>query len=417
MAARQVGRERHGAVVAVVAIARVAPLLQHVHGLAGRERDLDAHGRDWAQHRCTDGTRQRIEPFARACTDLDGTRTRSAQSLQAFARIRDAAVHLGVLGPTRARPRGRLVVAVEPFLRGGGARPGQPCALAIAERIPLRTLVRHTIELVQHDDPGLVAGADLVEHLLDRAELALGVRIARIEEDQQHMCSNRILERAAKARHEVVRQPPDETDGVAEQAGLAATELPGFHARVQCGEELVVGEGAPGGERIEEAALARIRVPHDTHREVVGATARNLACAAQLHLGELTLQLREPALDEPAVDLDLLLAGTARAHAHGRATGDLAQVGPHRTQSRCRVFELRDLDLELRGARGRTAREDVEHELAPVEHLALHGLLERLELTRGKVVVEQDHLGAQLLHHCSEGLDLALAQVTVRVGL
>ena len=52
-------------------------------------------------------------------------------------------------------------------------------------------------------------------------------------------------------------------------------------------------------------------------------------------------------------------------------------MGPHRAQARRGVLELGDLDLEPRLARRRTRREDVEDELAPIEHLAGDRLLDR----------------------------------------
>ena len=56
------------------------------------------------------------------------------------------------------------------------------------------------------------------------------------------------------------------------------------------------------------------------------------------------------------------------------------------------------------------AGEDVEDQLAAVEHLALGDLLDVADLRRGEVVLEDDGLGPVGLDHLGELLDLALAE-------
>ena len=112
-----------------------------------------------------------------------------------------------------------------------------------------------------------------------------------------------------------------------------------------------------------------------------------------------------------------LLAGPAGPHAHRSSTRDLSEVAPHRSKSRCRVLELRDLDLES-GLPGRgPGCEDVEDEFAPVEHLAGEILLERLDLHWRQVVVEDHDPGREGLDHVRQLIDLALAEIGPGPGM
>jgi len=72
-----------------------------------------------------------------------------------------------------------------------------------------------------------------------------------------------------------------------------------------------------------------------------------------INLGDLALELSDAPADDAAVDLDLALAGAARADAadHPRAgpagsARDPFQVRPHAPQPRGRVFELGQLHLQ-----------------------------------------------------------------------
>ena len=92
-------------------------------------------------------------------------------------------------------------------------------------------------------------------------------------------------------------------------------------------------------------------------------TSRSLrACTSR----ELVLQVADAVADEPAVAFELRFARAAQADAAALLA---RQVGPHLLQARQRVFELREFDLQPRLGRLGAGGEDVEDQLAAVEHL------------------------------------------------
>ena len=111
--------------------------------------------------------------------------------------------------------------------------------------------------------------------------------------------------------------------------------------------------------------------------------ALHLALLAGLHLGELALQVADAVADEPAVAFELRFARAAQADAAALLP---RQVGPHLLEPRQRVFELREFDLQPRLGRRRAGGEDVEDQLAAVEHLDARAPFEvaRLRRARGR---------------------------------
>jgi len=159
-----------------------------------------------------------------------------------------------------------------------------------------------------------------------------------------------------------------------------------------------------------------VRVADQTCGEVRIAPLAHFAGLAGLHFGEFALQRQQPLLHEPAVQFDLLLAGTARSDAHRCAARHLTKMRPHRAEPWRRVLELSDLDLELRLLRRGAMCEDVEDQLAAIDDLdrgafARDFLFERLDLARRKLVVENDQRRLQRLRHLRQLFDLPLAEV------
>ena len=114
---------------------------------------------------------------------------------------------------------------------------------------------------------------------------------------------------------------------------------------------------------------------------------------------EAALEQRDLAARDPAVGLELRLAGAARADAGAERTGAAAEaleVLPHPAHPRQVVLELRELDLELSLGALRVLREDVEDQLRPVDDASRQRVLERLLLRRLQLVVDDQHLGARL---------------------
>ena len=148
----------------------------------------------------------------------------------------------------------------------------------------------------------------------------------------------------------------------------------------------------------------------------------DLAEAAIVDAFQFPLQLADALADQPSVDFQLLLAGTARADAADRpggrsppGAGHRIQVRPHPRQPWVRILQLGQFDLKLGLLGLGPRRENVEDQLAAVEHLGLSDLLQLADLGRGQIVVENDHVGFETSDPLGELKGLALADVGRRI--
>ena len=130
--------------------------------------------------------------------------------------------------------------------------------------------------------------------------------------------------------------------------------------------------------------------------------------AGALDLGDAALQAHDLLADAPAVDLELRFTGTA---CPDPAAAEPRQVRPGPRQARQHVLELRQLDLQLAFQAAGAGREDVEDQLAAVEHLGVEPLGERSLLPRAQVLVDEDDAGARRLDRLLQLLDLAFPDV------
>ena len=71
------------------------------------------------------------------------------------------------------------------------------------------------------------------------------------------------------------------------------------------------------------------------------------------------------------------------------------------------MAQLREFDLELADVRARALGEDVEYEAGPVDDAAAERALEVALLGGAQRVVEDDQLGAVLLHGRTDLLELS----------
>src|SRR5262245_7281170 len=121
---------------------------------------------------------------------------------------------------------------------------------------------------------------------------------------------------------------------------------------------------------------------------------------------ELALQVGDVALDAPAVDLELRLAGPA---AGADAAGLLGQPRAAAPEAGKAVAVLGELDLGLAFDAGRVLGEDVEDHGGAVDCGPPQQLLQVELLGRGQLVVEDDRVAVGLLSHPAQLLGLALA--------
>ena len=122
--------------------------------------------------------------------------------------------------------------------------------------------------------------------------------------------------------------------------------------------------------------------------------------------------MRDAAARDPAVGLELRLAGAARADAAAEAL----EVLPHAAHPRQVVLELRELDLELSLGADRVLGEDVEDQLGSVDDARLRAAFSSSRCCDGReLVVDEQHLGARVAVRLLQLVELPLADV-VRVS-
>src|ERR1043166_7674404 len=266
--------------------------------------------------------------------------------------------------------------------------------------------IRQGVDFVLHHDIRGVSGADVMEHGLDDGALLLVQGMRHVDDAQQEIGRAHLFERALERLDERMGNLIDEADGVGQHHALAARQAQRAYRWIERREELVLGDDPGVRQRVHQRRFTRIRIAHERHRgvrhfEPLAALDR----AGLLNGREALLQLSDPLADTAAIDLELRLAGAARADAAAQAR----QVRPLARQPRAHVFELRELDLELALIAARALRENIENQLAPVDHAKLERALEVALLRGCQVFVKNDEIGLRFLDGGADLLDLAAA--------
>ncbi len=279
------------------------------------------------------------------------------------------------------------------------------------------------VRLVDHHDLRDVDGADVADDLAHGGELLLRRRVGTVHHVEDQVGVADLLHGGAERLDEVVRQVPDETDGVGEGVDPAAGRLRPAHGRVQGGEQGVLHQDTGAGEAVEQGGLAGVGVARDGHRrDLVPSALLALDVAAGLHLRDLPAHLRHLLADPSPVRLDLGLTGATGGHAAaGRAGATATHLPGQRltpaAQPGQHVLHLGQGDLRLALARLGVLGEDVEDQGGPVDHLDLDDVLEVDELAGAELTVADHRVGARLQDDVPQLLGLAGADVRRRVGL
>ena len=136
--------------------------------------------------------------------------------------------------------------------------------------------------------------------------------------------------------------------------------------------------------------------------------------AAQLHRIQLLLQMFDAQPDAAPVDLELGLAGAARADA-------AAQPGERVTRAdevRGAVPQLGELDLQFAFARPGVACEDIQDEHRPVDHAQVaERFFQGGALTRSQAIERDEGIGAQVAGTLRDFLHLAGTEQRRRVDM
>ena len=239
--------------------------------------------------------------------------------------------------------------------------------------------------------------------------------IAGVRDMEEKVGLPHVEERRLEALDEVVRELPDESDGVGEEERLSAGGLDAARRRIEGREEAVALEDRASRDPVEERRFARVRVADDGDGEDPLAPLALLGSA--MDLLELLLEARYPVAGLAAIDLDLRLARAPRPD-----TSLLPrEVLPEAPEAGERIVELGDLHLDSRLARARPPGEDVEDELGAIDDVDVEDLLDVPRLRGREIVVEYDEVRAAVVNLPGELLDLAFADegraVDARAGL
>ena len=278
------------------------------------------------------------------------------------------------------------------------------------------------VRLVDHDDLGHVDGADVADHLAHGGQLLLRRRVRAVHHVQDQVGVADLLHRGAERLDQVVRQVPDEPDGVGQRVEPPAGRLGPAHGRVEGGEQRVLHQDARAREAVEQRGLAGVGVPGDGDRgHLVAAPLLALDLAARLHLRDLPAHLRHLLADPPPVRLDLGLTGTTGGHAAATAGPAATHLPRQRltpaAQPRQHVLHLRERDLRLALTGLGVLGEDVEDQRRPVDDLDLDDVFEVDQLAGAQLTVAHHRVRAGLQDDVPQLLRLAGTDVGGRVGL
>ena len=129
--------------------------------------------------------------------------------------------------------------------RGGVERPDAP-----AERFLFG--MSQTIYFVEHENLGSVPEVELIENVLDHGFLPLPTRIRGVDDVGQHVSLSSFLECRAERGDEMVRQFPNESDGVCDEGVETLAQVHRTGRRIERGEESVLDQEIRAGQSTEE---------------------------------------------------------------------------------------------------------------------------------------------------------------------
>ncbi len=283
----------------------------------------------------------------------------------------------------------------------------------VAAKEVLDAFLTDLVGLVEHDELGDVARADLAEHRPHRIDVELGVGTRSVHKVQQQVGFGDFLEGRLERLDEAGGQLLDEAHRVGDQHRLTTRQLQAPGGGVEGGEQAILDENTGTGEMVQQGGLAGVGVPDDGDGVEPGPTPRlALVLAGAPQPAEILLQLGEPPLDAPPVDLELGLTRAPGAD----ATALLAELIAPSPQTGQPIAELGQLDLGLALEGGGVLGEDVEDHRGAVEGGALQDLLEVVLLCRAELVVEHHGVGVVVDGRIEDLAGLALADEGGGVG-
>ena len=280
---------------------------------------------------------------------------------------------------------------------------------------PQEASSRHVVRcipLVERQDLRDRSGADLAQHGANRVDLPLDVLGRGISDVHDQVRSRHLLERRIERLDQLVRELAHEPHRVRHRGLAPVGQCQAAGGGIERGERLIGDQDARPGQRVHQGRLARVRVSSQSDLRKRGSLPRApFDGPAPPQVPDVPPELRDPAPDVLAVDLELRLAGASGADPAPQPGHGLAP-SPEPWQE---VVQLRQLDLGLPLAGSRVQGEDVQDQRGPVHHLDPQALLERAELSGSQLVVEDHGLGVARVHDAVQLCELPPADVRRRV--
>jgi hypothetical protein len=179
-------------------------------------------------------------------------------------------------------------------------------------------------------------------------------------------------------------------------------------------EELVAYEDVRARDRVEQAGLAGVRVPHEGGGRQLGALAGlALGLAHGRHRLQLALELGDPVEHPSPVHLELRLAGSPGPDA-GAEAAELHALAAEAGEA---VAKHRQLHLGHAGPARGVQGEDVEDQSDPVHDVYLEDLLQVSLLHRAQLAIDHEEVDVERLPETGQLLRLALAEIGGDIGV
>ncbi len=222
------------------------------------------------------------------------------------------------------------------------------------------------IDLVVHKNLRHVRRTDLGEDRSDGGNLFVAVWSRPVHNMEQEIGLGCLLERGGKSLDELMREPTDKTHRVRDDALDSGIGSDPSRQRVQRREQLIRGIGARTRQRVEQGRFPGVGVAHQRNRKRRSAIpGPPLGPALPPERIDLLSQASNPFAEHSAVELELSLA---RSAPNTNAAPLAFKVGPPAHQAGRKMFEPRELDLQLADVATRPAGENIEDELGTVKH-------------------------------------------------
>src|SRR6185295_7059117 len=276
---------------------------------------------------------------------------------------------------------------------------------------PLALLGRQQVELVPRLEPRrrpLLRQAKRFEHVVDVLALRLAVGMRDVAHVDQQIGRRDLFQRRPERRDQLGREVGDEADRVGQDRLVDPGQADIAHGRVEGREQQILREHGFSGQPVEKGGFSSVGIADQgNHRPRRALAPAAVQRAGALHLVELALDLGHALANQPAVGLDLGLAGAAE---EAEAAALALEVGPAPDQAPRLILQVSELDLQLALGGRRPLAEYLEDQAGAVDDLGPDLVFQILLLDRGQRRVDDQQSGRFVPREPGNLFDLALAE-------